>query len=325
MNKFWNKAETGADIYIYGDITSYGFFDNDVTAKSFVEDLDACGSAEVTVHINSGGGDVFQALAISNVLKSRDNVTVSIDGLAASAASLIAVSGRKVKMAANALMMIHSPSVGLYSYYDAEQLAKVQNSLAAIEDVLIATYSARAKGTDVRELLKAETWLTAEQAQEYGFVDEITGAIEMQFDDAQQMLFVNSLAVSTKKYDAMKMRRAMEGKKEMTAELEQKYMASVRAAELARIGELQKLKGDNAAVNALIDAALEKGDTAEQIAPYLDAVRSLQSKTTATAAMAAVIQDQLTGGGQDVSGGQGAISDTERRKQLIAKFANEMV
>ena len=86
---FWNKI-SDSEIYIYGDIVAEKFFDAEVTAKQFADDLKSCGE-NVTLRINSNGGDCFTALAISNLIKQSDkNITVSIDGICASAATLIA-------------------------------------------------------------------------------------------------------------------------------------------------------------------------------------------------------------------------------------------
>lgn len=327
MKKFWNKAETTNDIYIYGDICSGDKWnDSDTTAKSFADDLNSFNGGDVTVHINSGGGSVFDALAIGNVIRNyTGKVTVSIDGLAASAASLIAVSGDHVKAASNSLIMIHSPSVGLCNYYDAESLAKVQQSLKAVEASIIATYELRCKKCNVRDLVKAETWLTAEQAQEYGFVDEITGAVDMQIDDVQKMIFVNSLAISTKNFDAGKMRQAMEAKT-MTAEVEKKYLDSIRQQEIGRIKALQALRGNNAAVNAIIDVALEKGHGINDVKPYVDAITALPvTPSTAAEEIKAVIREQMQSGAAAVSGGQEPPDPKELQKKRIADIANSMM
>lgn len=326
MKKFWNKSATTNDIYIYGDITSEAWLDTDTTAKSFVEDLNSYGGQDVTVHLNSGGGDVFAGLTISNALKNYSgNVTVSIDGLAASAASLIAMGGKKICMAANALMMIHDPTVELYGCFSATELTKVQASLAAIHNSIVATYSARAKNIDVEKLLAEETWFSAQEALNAGLIDEITGEVPLQVDNVQRKIFVNSLAVDMKKFDEQKLRRAMEAKV-VDKGFEQKYLASVRAAELSRIKNLQAQKCTNAAVNALIDCAVERGDTLEQITPYLSAVKNISATSQSTAnEIKAMIRDQLKSGAEGVQGSQMQMTDEDIKKAqaaLIVKYAN---
>ena len=351
MNKFWNKATDGdAAIYIYGDITSEAWFDTDTTAKSFVDDLNSFGGKSITIHINSGGGDVFQALSISNVLRNyKGGVTIAIDGLAASAASLIAMGGSKITMADNALMMTHAPSVGLIGYYDADELSRVQTQLSAVQDSIVATYAARV-GDAAKNLVAQETWLNAQTALTLGLIDEITGAVELKVDDAQKMMFVNSLEVSTAKFDAAKMRRAMEAKtmddkfvnqlKETVAEAVKPAtppaepvvdVAAIRQQELSRIRDLQALKCGNSAVDAIIDVALGDGRTVAEIQPYIDAVKKVPAVPTAQDAadkIVAVIRDQLTSGAENVSGGQTAPTEDELKQlqaKKIADFANGMI
>lgn len=357
MKKFWNKSAESADIFIYGDITTDRWSDSDVTAKSFVEDLKSYGEQAITVHINSGGGDVFAGLAISNAIKNHGNVTVSVDGLAASAASLIAMGGSKIVMAKNSLMMLHEPAVGLLGYFDAAELAKVQSSLAAVHGSLIATYATRIDSLKAEEMVKAETWLSAQEAVDLGLADEISGEVTLEVDDAKKILFVNKLSVDIKNYDVGKLRRAMEAKQmdeknffdklksvitdaltlKETSEPEPPQetstpvdAAQIRQQELKRIRDLQAMKSDNAAVNALIELAIERGDTVDTISPYLNAVKKTSQPTADTVAekIVAVIRDQMTSGAQDVSGGQEAPNEDDvkaARCKRIADIANEMI
>lgn len=342
MTKFWNKAETTNDIYIYGDIVNYEWFDSDVTAKSFTEDLNSFNGEPVRVHINSGGGDVFAGLAISNAIKNyKGGVTVMIDGLAASAASLIAVGGKKVCMASNALMMIHEAKVGVMGYYAINDLSKLQNELAAIKGAIIATYQNRAKDADIAAMVEAETWFSAKEALEAGLIDEITGEVPLQVDDAQQKLFVNSLAVDTKRFDVAKMRRAMgekvmtENKSEVKAAVAEPKTAPAPAvnvdeilkAERRRVKDLQALKCENSAVNAIIDVAITDGRAVKEVQAYIDALKAIPSQTTQTAAdkIVAAIRDQMTSGAEGVQGGQEAPDAKEIQQKRIVEFANGMV
>ena len=211
MTNFWNKI-SDSEIYIYGDIVAEKFFDAEVTAKQFADDLKSCGK-NVTLRINSNGGDCFTALAISNLIKQSDkNITVSIDGICASAATLIACAGKKITMAENALMMIHLPSVFLYDFYDAIQLAKIESSLNKVRDSILATYAARTglEITDLTAMLEAETWLSAAEAKELNFVDEVTGEVETLFDDARKLLIINSLQVKKNYYAKAKEKLKMD-------------------------------------------------------------------------------------------------------------------
>ena len=340
MTKFWNKAETTNDIYIYGDIVNYEWFDSDVTAKSFTDDLNSFNGEPVTVHINSGGGDVFAGLAISNAIKNyKGGVTVMIDGLAASAASLIAVGGKKVCMASNALMMIHEAKVGVMGYYAINDLSKLQNELTAIKGAIIATYQSRAKDADIAAMVEVETWFSAKEALEAGLIDEITGEVPLQVDDAQQKLFVNSLAVDTKRFDVAKMRRAMgekvmtENKSEVKAAVAEPKTApaidteQILKQERQRVRDLQALKCGNSAVNAIIDVAISDGRGVQEIQAYVDALNKIPVQTSQAAAdkIVAAIRDQMTSGAEGVQGGQEAPDAKELQQKRIVEFANGMV
>lgn len=166
--------ESAVEIDIYDVIVSYAFFDGEVTALDIKRMLDAAPGKPVTVNINSGGGDVAEATAIYAMLGRRDNVTINIDGLAASAATLVAMAGDTIKMAANAWFMIHDPfgvEIG-----GADEMRGYADLLDRTATNLAQTYAARTgKPVDeIRDLMKAESWLTAEQALDYGFITDIT-------------------------------------------------------------------------------------------------------------------------------------------------------
>lgn len=165
-----------AEILIYG-VIGETFFGDGVTAKAVAEQLSAIDSAEdIRVRINSPGGLAHEGIAIYNLLAERgERVTVDIDALAASAATVVAMAGAKVRMASNAQFMIHKPFTFVYSH--ADDMRKMADVLDQMEDTLIETYQTRTSsaGDELRAMLAAETYLTAAQAKELGFVDEITG------------------------------------------------------------------------------------------------------------------------------------------------------
>jgi len=180
--RFWTfkaLSEQEAELLIYGVIGDSEW--DDVDAKSFYRELKELGDvAELTIRINSPGGDVFAAQAIYSQLKNHPaNVTVYIDGLAASAASLIAMAGDKVIMPANALMMIHNPQT--IAIGDENDLRKGVEVLEKVKETMIAAYQAKT-GLDretLLDLIDEETWLTAEEAVEWGFADEVAGVLQM--------------------------------------------------------------------------------------------------------------------------------------------------
>jgi ATP-dependent Clp protease protease subunit len=164
-----------AEIWIYADIGETWWGDG-ITAKQFVDELKAAGDVdEILVHMNSAGGLVFDGVAIySNLKKHPAAVTVEIDGLAASIASLIAMAGNTVTMAENAMMMIHQ-GMGL-AIGTADDMRDYAAKLDKIDDMLVRTYVDNSDRTDeqIREMLAAETWMSAQEALEYGFIDAIT-------------------------------------------------------------------------------------------------------------------------------------------------------
>lgn len=145
------------------------------------------GQTDITVRINSAGGDVFSALSIFNLLKGKCDVQIL--GLAASAATIIAMAGKKISAASNSLFMIHSPKSLLIDYYDKQSLDKLSNTLAKTEESILSTYRARVAGF---EMPADDLWLTATEAKSLGFIDEIIGEVPVVMDAGN--LFINSIA-----------------------------------------------------------------------------------------------------------------------------------
>lgn len=159
-----------------------------VTAKSFADTLHAAGQRPVTLRINSPGGDVFDGIAIYNLIASHPSrVRVEVVGLAASAASLIAMAGDELAIAESAMLMIHN--AWAFSIGDRHEMARMRDVLAKIDGVIARTYASRT-GRGVRamaQLMDAETWLTSHEALEGKFVDEVfksgdAKAVEAAFD-----------------------------------------------------------------------------------------------------------------------------------------------
>lgn len=168
------KQKDSADIYIYDPIGG-GLFSEGVTAKQFVKDLNALSNVKnINLHINSPGGSVFEALAIYNALKEHPaNVITNIDGIAASAATFIALAGDTIVMAENAMFMIHNP--WSMTAGDAEDLRKEADVLDKLRDSMVGIYMGRFGGTEeeLSAALDAETWYSAEEAMNAGFIDVI--------------------------------------------------------------------------------------------------------------------------------------------------------
>ena len=181
MKKFWNwtnQAQTETTpamrtLHLNGTIAEESWFDDDVTPQLFRDELES-GSGDITIWINSPGGDCVAAAQIYNMLMDyKGSVTVKIDGIAASAASVIAMAGTEVLMSPVGMLMIHNPMT--VAMGDAEEMEKAIEMLSSVKDSILNAYEiktglSRAK---LAHLMDAETWMDANKALELGFVDGI--------------------------------------------------------------------------------------------------------------------------------------------------------
>lgn len=201
-NKFWkfcNLADSQkAELFLYGDISETSWWGDEVTPKQFADDLAALGDVtEITVYINSGGGDVFAAQAIGNQLaRNAATVTAHIDGLCASAATIVACHADKVVAAADSTYMVHPVSMGLCGYLTADEMRNYLKALDATRENIVSLY-AKKTGHDADECAKwmdETNWWTADEAKENGFVDEVDDAEEdAVVENRNGILFVNSV------------------------------------------------------------------------------------------------------------------------------------
>ncbi|MBR4767151.1 MAG: Clp protease ClpP [Clostridia bacterium] len=203
MKKFWNwknpKAEDESGervLEFYGTIAEESWFDDDITPAMFKEELFS-GKGPVTVWINSPGGDCIAASQIYAMLMDYPfDVNVKIDGIAASAASVIAMAGTKVLMAPTALMMIHNPAT--MAAGDHNEMQKAIDMLAEVKESIINAYELRT-GQDrksLSKLMESETWMNAHKAVELGFAD---GIIQ---DGNSEPIDIPAYAFSAKTADA---------------------------------------------------------------------------------------------------------------------------
>ncbi|MEF9961137.1 MAG: Clp protease ClpP [Erysipelotrichaceae bacterium] len=185
MKKFWNwknKTVTNQEtkvqtqertLFLNGTIAEESWFDDDVTPQLFKEELLA-DSGDITIWINSPGGDCVAAAQIYNMLMDYNgNITVKIDGIAASAASVIAMAGTKVLVSPVSMMMIHNPAT--IAFGDTGDMQKAMDMLSEVKESIINAYEiktgmSRAK---LSHLMDAESWMNANKAVELGFADEI--------------------------------------------------------------------------------------------------------------------------------------------------------
>lgn len=364
-DRFWqikNQVNGSGEILLYGPIaSSRSWFNDTVTPQEFVRDLESLNGKDVTVRINSGGGDVFAAHAIHNQLVAyKGRVTVIIDGLAASAATIVAMAGQKIIMPSNSMMMIHNPAIGMDDYYTAEDLQKYVDALTAIKGSIVAAYKKRCKlsSEELEILMDAETWMGAQECLDKGFADEINGSIET-------VLNGNTLIINSAKYDltayknAASIKSCINEKEKNMSRLEEildslglKIVDSPKAknttvqvatpvspqptdnsaaieaavaAERQRIVDLEALdSGDNAAVKAIINQAKADGKTVAEIQPYIDAVKTVPAaQNAAQRTVADMIADNKDSGADGIA--SGATDDAALEKAADAKAMDNMV
>lgn len=171
-------SDKQAELYLYGDVIEDSYvWDKEeeyISCKKVREQLDKLEGQNLKVHINSFGGMTFEGIAIYNALMDyKGEIEVQIDGIAASAASLIAMAGNKITGRNNTMLMIHKG--WSYAMGNAEELRKSATMLEKVDMAADETYMNRFKGSreELNQLISDETWMTAEEALEHGFYDEI--------------------------------------------------------------------------------------------------------------------------------------------------------
>lgn len=354
MSKFWKiKNEAGnanVELYLYGQIAEGSWNENDKGAKEFADDLLACEGKDITLRINSPGGNIFSAQAIYNVLKAYPGkVTAHIDGICASAATVVACGAGKVVMPKNALYMIHNPMTYVFDMVDAEALSKMADTLAKVKETIVNVYKDRAGDKmsvdEIIRFMDEETWMSAEEALDRGLIDEIDDyAIDAQMKSG--LVVVNSISMPVKEQEAEKIRRVMEARKRKgTNEMNDSDLISkikaligdkpkapkeepkedIEAAERQRITALEALAGEEA--NPYVDAVIASckgipGMTAETAKQIVDALKSVHvepKEDTKLAAIRALIEDNMQSGASSVKAvPQMSAADTEKAKNQAA-------
>ncbi len=208
--KKWYKIVNQAshtDVYIYDEIGFWG-----TTAKAFAKEIKAI-SGDIILHLNSPGGQVFDGLAIYNVLRGHSgSVKTIIEGIAASMASIIALAGDSVEMSENSMYMIHNPLISITG--DSEELKKTAGLLDQIKEQLVNIYASHSNlsAEEISDLMDKETWLSAQDALDKGFISSIIPNVPVknyfvnQFEDNDEyMRFVErhkKPASSQRSYDS---------------------------------------------------------------------------------------------------------------------------
>ena len=198
---FWRvvdaaESESGEpEIEFYGYISEFSWFDDDITPAKFKADLLNIGKGgPVTVRINSVGGEVYAASAIrAMIVDCPGKVTTRIDGLCASAATLVAMAGDMVKMQDSAYFMIHEP--WMMTWGSVDELKTAVEMLKTIRQGIVETYQNKTKlePEQLAKMMAAETWMTGQKAKELGFVDEVITGSSKSFDRLQNAAILNAL------------------------------------------------------------------------------------------------------------------------------------
>lgn len=204
MKKFWKVSDevssNGKELYIDGVISDESWWGDEATPNQLREELQAFANGQpLTVVLNSVGGDVFAGLAMYNALRELNSeVTIRVDGLAASIASVIAMAGDKIIMSPGSMMMVHRPST--IAWGNVEEMQKTIELLETIEESIFPIYADRTGLSleEVTELVNAETWMSAERAVELGFADSLAKSVKKTVEEEPQNSMHAGFAFSMK-------------------------------------------------------------------------------------------------------------------------------
>ena len=219
--KFWNWSENEDEriLRIDGVIAEEPWIDDEITPKQFKSEL-MSGSGDITLWINSPGGDVFAASQIYNMLMDyKENVTVKIDGLAASAASVIAMAGTRVLMSPVSQIMVHNPMT--VAIGNAEEMSKAIKMLSEIKESIINAYEIKTNLSrdEISKMMDSECWMNAKKAVELGFADEIMYTEKDQNSEKISNSYIFSrMAVTNKLIDKLKSKNQAKNQNEITVE-----------------------------------------------------------------------------------------------------------
>lgn len=207
-NRFWEFRNTiagEAELILYGDISSEESWWRDVvTPKTFAKELSELGNlSRITVRIFSSGGDPFAAAAIYSLLKDNPaKIHIKVDGLAASAATVICMAGDEIEIAANGVFMIHDPLVGLYGYYNNTEMQKMMDELAVVKNTIVEAYAGRTgiPKDEISDMMTEEKWMDGREAVERGFATKLSGEDSSVFENRISGIMKNGAKVDFRNY-----------------------------------------------------------------------------------------------------------------------------
>lgn len=196
----WVNVEGGMpEMEVDGVISEYSWFEDEITPQKFKDDLYRNGNGgPVLMKINSPGGDVIAAAKMRAIMTDYPGeITVRVQGMAASAAVIVAISGKQVQMTDASYMMIHDPAVVVFlAALNIETLGKLRDDLKSIKDGIVPAYAAKTGMSDekIARMMTNETWMSAREAKDYGFIDEIlTGGQQPAKSQLTNVAYVNVL------------------------------------------------------------------------------------------------------------------------------------
>jgi len=198
---FWKWVNLDTDtpeLELYGVISEYSWLEDDITPKKFKQDLYTNGKGgPIKMRIDSPGGDVIAASVIRTIMSEYPGeITVQIDGMAASAAVMIAISGSKVQIMDTAYMMIHDPAVVVFlAALDIETLKQLHDSLKTVKDGIVPAYVQKTglSENQISNMMSRETWMSAREAVDFNFADEIITGGQKPKAAIQNFAYVNAL------------------------------------------------------------------------------------------------------------------------------------
>ena len=356
-NIFWqikNEAEEEeAELVLYGEIANSSWYEDDVTPKQFAEDLKALGGKDLKLRINSPGGDVFAAQAIYNQLKSyTGNITACIDGMAASAATIITCAADKVVMPSNGIFMIHNPMCIVMGYMDVPKLKKMTDRLTVVKQTIVNVYMKKCKNVSeskLNKLMDAETWMNADEALDYGFVDEVDADEQVNNFLQGGVAVVNNVSIDMTRFkQPEKLKDILQSKPKEDKDMDdektlldklrdllgadnsqqnKKKQPDPVAVERQRMLDLDAMRDGSELVDKIVDIAKKKGNTAEEIREYVDQVKESATKDNPQQSgieeIKNLIKDQLASGADKV--GLNPADETNKEADKKAAEVNSLV
>lgn len=353
MNNDWywkieNNAQDEAEIFIYDDIADKnGWFSEKVTPKDFAAQLKTLNNKNVVLRINSYGGNVNAASAINSLLVDyKGYKTAKIDGIAASAATIIAMGADKVIMPQTALFMIHNPAIYTDNAMTEKDCKQMIDTLAVVKNSIIGAYRKKTNlsSKKLSELMDNETWMDAKTAKKYGFVDEISNeSADISLNN--NILVVNSCKYSINNSKIDEIKDILGGKivdkqteltgfinwiKELVSnssnqnsikpvENNNDLVDEAVAKERKRILDLTFLEEkDNPIILEMVNLAKEKGLEKTQIEPFINIVKKHSANNAGIKFMQNVIDDNLSSGVENISAGN--INNNDIQKDIENNF-----